>query len=280
MERDGEVGFMQGPIEDDGGLLRLSGSIEHVIFSNEENGFAICDLGTDAGDLVTVTGTIPYVGEGDLVTVWGRWVHNPKYGRQFRVEQAERRLPADRASILRYLSSGSIKGIGPKTAQRIVDEFGDETFDVIENHPDWLAAIQGITPKRAREISAEFKNKAGIRSAMMFFREYFGAAITVRIYQKWGANAVDMAKHNPYLLCDEIEGIGFERADRLATALGLDPASVERAASGIRYLLGTNAGQNGHVCLPREKLVAGAARLLTVPESGVEEAVSLLLREQ
>ena len=274
-----EDGFMQGEI-DEQGLLKLTGSIEHVIYANEENGFAICDLGTDADDIVTITGIMPYIAEGDEVTVYGRWVHNPKYGRQFKVEQSEKRLPADRASILRYLSSGAIKGIGPKIAQRIVDEFGDESFDVIENHPDWLAEIQGITPKRVRAISEEFKNKAGIRSAMIFFREYFGAAITVRIYKKWGANAVDMAKGNPYLLCEEIEGIGFERADRLAIKLGLGKESDERLCSGVQYMLGANAGQNGHVCLPREKLVAGAAKLLEAPAERVEEAVSILIKEQ
>ncbi|MBQ8213062.1 MAG: ATP-dependent RecD-like DNA helicase [Clostridia bacterium] len=274
-----EDGFMQGPM-DEQGLIKLSGNIEHVIYSNEENGFAICDLGTDTDDLITITGILPYIGEGDVVTVYGRWVHNPKYGRQFKVEQSEKQLPADRASILRYLSSGTIKGIGPKTAQRIVDEFGDETFDVMENHPEWLSAIQGITPKRARAISDDFKNKAGIRSAMLFFREFFGAAVTVRIYKKWGGSAVDMAKNNPYLLCEEIEGIGFERADRLAVKLGLDKDSEERLCSGVLYMLGSNAGQNGHVCLPREKLIAGAAKLLEASPERVESAVSTLLGEQ
>ena len=272
-------GFMQGPM-DEQGLLRLTGSIEHVIYSNEENGFAICDLGTDTDDLVTITGILPYVGEGDMVTVYGRWVHNPKYGRQFKVEQSEKQLPADKASILRYLSSSTIKGIGPKTAQRIVDEFGEETFDVMENHPDWLASIPGITPKKARAIAEDFKNKAGIRSAMMFFREFFGAAMTVRIYKKWGSNAVEIAKNNPYRLCDEIEGIGFERADRLALRLGLEKNSAERLCSGVIYMLSSNAAQNGHVCLPREKLVAGAAKLLEADVSEIEEAVALLLKDQ
>lgn len=271
---------MREPMEMDGqGMIRLSGSIEHVIFSNEENGFAICDLGTETDELVTVTGIMPYIGEGDSVTVYGKWVHNPKYGRQFRVEQCERRLPADRAAILRYLGSGSVKGIGPKTAQRIVDEFGEETFDVIENHPDWLAAIQGITPKRARAIAEEFCKQAGIRSAMMFFREYFGAAATVRIYKRWGGNAVELAKKNPYRLCEEIDGIGFERADRMAVRLGLAMDSAERIACGICYLLTTNAQQNGHVCLPREKTVESAAKLLEVATGRVEAALATLLRD-
>ena len=273
-----ESGFMQGPIEDDAqGLIRLQGSIEHVIYSNEENGYAICDLGTESNELVTITGILPYIGEGDTVTVFGRWVHNPKYGRQFRVDSCERQLPADSASMLRYLASGAIKGIGPKTAQRIVDEFGDETFEVIEKHPEWLSSIQGITPKRARAIGEEFQSKSGIRSAMMFFRDFFGAAATVRIYKRWGGNAVEKAKNNPYLLCEEIEGIGFERADRMAVKLGLPRDSQDRIESGLCYLLTSNAQQNGHVCLPWEKAVEGAASLLEVSREQVEAAISVLL---
>ncbi len=270
--------FMQGPM-DDFGVVQLSGSIEHVIFSNEENGFAICDLGIE-DELVTITGTMPYVGEGDVVTVTGRWVHNPKYGRQFKVEQCEKQLPADRASILRYLSSGTIKGVGPKTAQRIVDAFGEESFDIIEHHPDWLAEIPGITSKKAHAISEDFKNKSGIRSAMLFFREYFGAALTVRIYKKWGSSAVDIAKNNPYMLCEEIEGIGFERADRLAVKLGVTPNDPARLCGGVQYMLNANARQNGHVCLPREKLVAAAAKLLCADETEIEAAVGDLLAAQ
>lgn len=265
---------------DDSGMIKLSGSVEHVIYANEENGFAICDLGTDSDELVTITGTLPYIGEGDVLTVYGRWVHNPKYGRQFRVEQSEKQLPADKASILRYLSSGAVKGIGPKTAQRIVNEFGEDSFEVIEQHPEWLAHLPGITHKRAEEISDDFQKKAGVRSAMLFFREFFGAAITVRIYKKWGGRAVEMAKNNPYLLCEEIDGIGFERADRLALHLGVSVNSPERLCSGVRYLLSANALQNGHVCLPREKLIAGAAKLLEASEAEIEAAVSNLIRDQ
>ncbi len=268
------------PIADDAGLLRLTGSIEHVIYANEDNGFAICDLGTESGDLVTITGTIPYVGEGDSVTVYGKWVHNPKYGRQFRVETCERQMPADANSMLRYLASGAIKGIGPKLAQRIVDEFGDDTFDVIENHPEWLANISGISRKSAKAIGADFAEKAGIRSAMMFFRDFFGAAATVRIYKRYGGGAVELAKKNPYLLCEEIDGIGFERADRMARDLGLATDSEDRICSGICYLLASNAQVNGHVCLPRDKTVQGAAKLLGVDEAAVTDALDLLLARE
>lgn len=268
------------PTADDAGLLRLTGSIEHVIYANEDNGFAICDLGTESGDLITITGTLPYVGEGDSVTVYGKWVHNPKYGRQFRVETCERQMPADANSMLRYLASGAIKGIGPKIAQRIVDEFGDETFDVIEHHPEWLANVSGISRKSAKSIGADFAEKAGIRSAMMFFRDFFGAAATVRIYKRYGGNAVELAKKNPYRLCEEIEGIGFERADRMARDLGSATDSEDRICSGICYLLSSNAQANGHVCLPRDKTVQGAAKLLGVDETAVNDALELLLARE
>ena len=192
------------------GLAALSGSVEQVIYFNEDNCYAICDFGTDDDDLVTIVGTLPYVAEGDSLTVFGRWVHNPKYGRQFKVEQFEKRLPADANAILRYLSSRAIKGIGPKTAKKIVDEFGEDTFDVLENHPDWLARVPGMSSKKAFAISEEFKAQSGVRSAMIFFRDWFGPAITMRIYKKWGGAAVDVAKENPYKLCEEIVGIGFE----------------------------------------------------------------------
>ena len=212
--------------------------------------------------------------------MYGKWVHNPKYGRQFRVETCERQMPADANSMLRYLASGAIKGIGPKIAQRIVDEFGDETFDVIEHHPEWLANVSGISRKSAKSIGADFAEKAGIRSAMMFFRDFFGAAATVRIYKRYGGNAVELAKKNPYRLCEEIEGIGFERADRMARDLGLATDSEDRICSGICYLLSSNAQANGHVCLPRDKTVQGAARLLGVDETAVNDALELLLAQE
>ena len=265
--------------ENESGLVRLVGSVEHVIYANEENGYTICDVGTERDELVTVTGVLPYVGEGDSVTLYGRWVHNPKYGRQFRAESCERRLPSDSASMLRYLSSGAIKGVGPKTAQRIVDEFGEETFDVIENHGDWLANIQGINLSRARAISEEFKRQTGIRSAMMFFREYFGAASTVRIYKKWGSASVDLAKRNPYMLCEEIEGIGFERADRMAKSLGLEADNFDRVKSGVSYLLRAGASQNGHVCLPRGEAIENTARMLGVSQDAVERVLPTLIAE-
>ena len=259
-------------------LTRLKGTVEHIIYANEDNGYTVLDFGLE-DDVVTACGTMPYVSDGDSLILWGNWVHNPKYGRQFKVEQYERDMPADSTAILRYLSSRTIKGVGPKLAERIVSHFGDETLDVMENHPEWLADVPGISRKKAAEISEDFKAKAGIRSAMMFFRDYFGAAMTVKIYKQFGSSAVDMAKQNPYRLCDEVEGIGFERADQMAMSLGLDPGSEERLMSGIRYLLTSNAARNGHVCLPREKLTEAAAQLLRADTDRVESAMNTLLEQ-
>ena len=263
---------------DNYGLEKLEGTVEQIIYCNEENGYTVCDMSTE-DDVVTVCGTMPMLNEGDGLRVFGKWVHNVKYGRQFSAEQYERIMPADEASILRYLASGAIKGIGPKIAQRIVEAFGEESFDVIENHPDWLAdTIKGLSRKSAIAASESFKEQAGIRSAMMFFRDYFGAAMTVRIYKRWGSAAVDVAKKNPYRLCNEIDGIGFERADALASGIGVETDNFDRIMSGIYYVLQSNAAQNGHVCLPRQKLSESAAKLLSVDAEVCDKGISELLR--
>ena len=262
---------------EDGNIIKITGSIEHIIYANEENGYTVCDLGTDDDDLITVTGVMPYICEGDSVILYGEWKHNPKYGRQFVVSQYERYMPANADAILRYLSSGAIKGIGKKTALKIVEEYGDETLEVLENHPDWLSDIPGISLKKAKQICEDFKAKAGIRTAMLFFRDYFGATTTVKIYKRWGSAAIDIAKRNPYRLCDEIEGIGFERADSMAMKLGLDVNSEARLMSGIAHVLRYNAAQNGHVCLPREKLSAASSQLLGADKESVESAIDAMM---
>lgn len=259
------------------GLQKLEGSVEQIVFCNEDNGYTVCDIAVDE-EMVTVCGIMPMLAEGDRLCVYGKWVHSPKYGRQFSAEQYERIMPADTASMLRYLSSRTVKGIGPKTALKIIEEFGEDSFDVIENHPEWLASIKGISMKVALAASESFKEQTGIRSAMMFFRDHFGAATTVRIYKKWGSASVDIAKKNPYRLCNEIEGIGFERADALAGSLGIHTDNFDRIMSGLHYVLQRNGAQNGHVCLPREKLCEAGAALLGVGTEETEQAISELIR--
>ncbi len=260
----------------DDGLVCLEGTVEHVIYYNEENAYGICEFAM-AKEMTTIVGTLPYVGEGEHLSVFGRWVHNPKYGRQFRVERFEKQLPADVDSILRYLASGAVKGIGVKRAAKIVDEFGEDTFDVIENHPEWLAQIPGISRKKAEEISENFKAESGMRSTMLFFREYFGSAISVKIYKTFGPDSVAMTKENPYILCDHVDGIDFAKADTIASKYNISRDSENRIMSGILYVLNKNSHGNGHVCLPMDELAKTSAQLLEVGNDAIVNAYKKLL---
>ena len=256
----------------------LEGSVENIIFSNEENGYAILELITNKNELITVVGVMPYVGEGETLKVYGKWVHNPKYGRQFSASNYEKVMPSDAVSIMRYLASGAIKGVGPKTAQRIVETYGEDSFDVIENHPEWLAEISGITPKKARLIGEEFQKSAGMRSTMMFFREYFGAALTMKIYKRWGQKSVELAKENPYILCEEIDGIGFEKADSMARSLGFGEDGLDRVSSGVLYIMRHRITHNGHVCFPESEILRLGAEILGVSEQGIKLALVALAK--
>lgn len=270
-----EQGFMT---ED--GLVCLEGTVERVIYYNEENAYGICEFAM-AKEMTTIVGTLPYVGEGEHLSVFGRWVHNPKYGRQFRVERFEKQLPADVDSILRYLASGAVKGIGVKRAAKIVDEFGEDTFDVIENHPEWLAQIPGISRKKAEEISENFKAESGMRSTMLFFREYFGSALSVKIYKTFGPDSVAMTKANPYILCDHVDGIDFAKADTIASKYNISRDSENRIMSGILYVLNKNSHGNGHVCLPVDELTQASAQLLGVENDAIVNAYKkLIIREK
>lgn len=267
---------MEQSFNTENGFESLEGSVEYIIYSNEENGYTILEMTVGKGEIVTAVGVMPYVGEGENLKVYGKWVHNPKYGRQFSVSSYEKVMPADALSILRYLASGAIKGIGPKTAQKIVDIYGDDTFDVIENHPEWLSEIPGISAKKAREIGENFNKSAGMRSTMMFFRDYFGAALTMKIYKKWGSKSVEMAKMNPYILCEQIDGIGFEKADNMARSLGFEKDGIDRICSGIVYMMKYRITHNGHVCLPENQVIDEGADLLEVEKDHIKIALSAL----
>ena len=202
----------------------LEGVIENVIYANEQNGYAVCEL--DTGDeLVTVVGIMPYINAGESIKARGKWETHASYGKQFKVEYYEKQLPSSAETMIKYLSSGVIKGVGAVTAKRIVEQFGEDTFDVIESHPEWLSDIKGINPKKAQEISDSFKSQFGVRSIMMFCRDFFGPATIMKIYKKWGSGAVDTINRNPYCLCDEIYGIGFDKADSLAV-LGRNKVNI------------------------------------------------------
>ncbi len=266
----------------------IEGVVENVIFSNESNGYSVCELGGQEGEPVILVGIMPYLNAGESIKARGRWETHASYGKQFKVEYYEKQLPVTSEAIVKYLSSGMIKGIGGVTAKRIVEQFGEDTFDVIESHPEWLTDIRGISPKKAQEISEGFKSQFGVRSIMLFCRDFFGPATVMKIYKKWGSGAIDTINRNPYILCDEIYGIGFDRADRLASSIGFARDSAFRIASGIKYALSYNANNNGHMFIPRDKLIGISAELLGVDASLVEapliglenarEVVSVTLR--
>lgn len=255
----------------------LKGTVEGVLYRNDDNGYIVATVISDEDELVNIVGIMPDVDEGDRITAHGKWENNARYGKQYRVIEYIVEMPTEAADIERYLASGAIKGIRAKTARRIVAEFGEDTVDVIENHPDWLSRIPGISPKRALEISEEFKSKSDMRATVAFFREYFGPATTMKIYACFGKHSVSIAKDNPYRLCEEVRGIGFDKADAMAQKLGLASDSSDRIGAGIVYILTFNAAQNGHTCLPREKLVEAAASLLGVDSSAVSSETDKLI---
>ncbi len=243
-----------------------------MTYQNDSNGYAVCEL--DAGEeLYTIVGIMPYAAAGEEIKVMGKWETHASYGRQFRVEYYEKQLPANAEAMYKYLASGAIRGIGKVTARKIVDIFGDETFDVIEHHPEYLTDVPGITPKKSRQINEAFAEQFGMRSIMLFCRDFFGPSTTVKIYKRWGSSAVDLIKQNPYILCEEVYGIGFERADELAKSLGCAPDSLFRIRSGIKYALNYNATRNGHVFIPADKLVILAAHLLGLEAEKVRAAL-------
>lgn len=240
----------------------LTGTVEGIVYQNKLNDYTVLDLATDEGELITAVGQMPYVGEGERVKLLGEWTRHSDYGEQFSVTFVEKLLPTGANEILKYLSCGNVRGIGPVTALKIVNRFGDDTFGVIEQHPEWLSDIPGISKKKAAEISESFRDQAGIRELMVFCQNYIGSTSISHIYEKWGSRAVGVIRENPYILCEEIDSIGFERADVIARDLGFPMDSPERLASGVAYVLRFNASVNGHVCLPTDRLVDAASEEL------------------
>ncbi len=256
----------------------VSGVVETVVYRNEKNDYTVLELTGDDDSMITATGILPYVSEGEEVILYGKWTTHSTYGRQFAVDTYEKRLPSDIHAILRYLASGAVRGIGPATAAKIVNRYGTDSFEVIESHPEWLADIPGISLKKAAAISESFREQTGVRAVMLFCRDYFGANAATRVYKKFGAGAVGMIQDNPYCLCDGTLGIGFEKADAIAASLGFEKESFLRLQSGLRYVLQYNAAANGHTCLPRHKLVMGAAAQLGVAEQHIETALDACLQ--
>ncbi len=251
---------------------RVHGEVEDVTYTNEINGYTVCVIDYE-GEMLTLVGTMPFINVGETITAMGKFTNHPTFGRQFKVEHYEKELPATESSIIAYLSSGAIKGLGPVMARRIVDKYGEDTFNVLEKHPEYLSDIKGISRKKALEIGESFNAQFGMRNVMMYFNGIFGMGTAMKVYNRYGAAAVDIVKRNPYVLCEQINGIGFERADAVARQIGIDLHSHFRIESGMKYILKLGLSRNGNCYLPEERLLAETERLLGVSN---EEARSAL----
>ena len=219
----------------------VRGKIENVVYRNDDNGYTVLEISDDDGFLVTAVGEMPMAFEGECVVLHGSWTFHKEFGKQFSFDSFENTLPREVDGIIQYLSSRTVKGVGPVTALKIVNRFGTDTFDVIENHPEWLADVPGITLKKAGEISRSFKEQTGIRGVMMFCNSFMSVSEITKVYKSFGSGAVGIIKENPYILCSGEYSIGFEKADSIASSLGFDKNSEYRIKAGIEYVLSFNA---------------------------------------
>lgn len=255
----------------------IDGTIASVIYQNEENGYTVLRLVTSDGEAVTVVGTIPCAAPGEDLIVHGHWVNHPVHGDQVQAGQVERHLPSTEDEILRYLSSGVIKGIGAATASRLVQKFGVNTLVVLEEDPEALANIKGITPRKAHEIAESYRYQMGMRRLMDFLSlNDLPLFLALRLYRRYGSRALDAVRENPYLLVEEMYGVDFAVMDEIALSMGISGDSRRRIEAAVLFELTYNLN-NGHVFLPRDKLIAAASQLIDCPPDMVESAVDDLI---
>ncbi|WP_195543534.1 SF1B family DNA helicase RecD2 [Massiliimalia timonensis] len=258
--------------------LNLCGSVDHIIYANRDSGFAVIEL--EAGDeLICAVGNMPDVQEGAELSLMGYYTTHPNYGYQFRVETCEQRMPATAGAICKYLSSGVIKGIGSAIARRIVEKFGDDTLHIMEQSPQRLAEIKGITVKRSQELAEELKQVFGVRNLMLFLSQYgISPAVSVKVWKRWGVLAQDLIRENPYILCGRMFQLEFQLADQIARQQGISPDSEIRVSAGLSCILIHNLN-NGHTCLPSRKLIQAAEKLLELSGDVIEEKLEEVLEK-
>ncbi len=257
--------------------VTLEGTIHSVIFQNAENGYAVLRLLTEEGELLTVVGCIPSPAPGEHLTASGVWETHPQHGEQLSVREVERLLPQDEEEICSFLSSGVCKGVGPATARRIVDRFGPRTLEVLEQSPEELKALKGITAQKAREIAQSFRSAMGLRRLMAFLSQYqLPPILAMQLREQYGDAALEMVRKNPYLLSVDSCGVDFSVTDEIAMSMGFAADCDERLQAAITFEL-THNEQNGHVFLPRAKLVEATARLLSCDADPLEAALDDLI---
>ena len=254
---------------------QLEGVVSAIIYQNEENGYTILRLDVREEE-ITVVGAMPGVSPGEYLTVKGRWVRHATYGQQFRADVVERKLPEGIKEIFHYLASGAIKGVGKATARQLIEEFGEDVLNVIEEHPEELAKLRGVSPKRARQISEAFRNQMGMRRLMEFLSKYeIPLELAMPLRRAYGDVALEVLKNNPYLLVEGEFGVEFSKADALALELGVDPDDALRLEAGLIFELAHNLN-NGHTFLPRRKLIEATGALLGMDLNPLESALDAL----
>ena len=260
-------------------LICREGTVHSVIFQNAENGYTVLRLLTEEGEIVTVVGCIPCVAPGEHLTVTGTWETHPQHGEQLRAEELERSLPEEEDEILAYLSSGICKGVGPATARSIVERFGLDTLDILETEPERLQMIRGITAKKGMEIGAMFRQHMGLRRLMEFLSRYqLPPVLAIRLRQQYGDGALEMVRRNPYLLSDDVCGVDFSVTDTMALSMGFAEDCGERLRAAVTFELTFNEN-NGHVFLPRDKLLSATCQLLDCGLEQVEAALDALTEQ-
>lgn len=257
----------------------VTGYVEHIVFRNEENGYTVFQLESEAGE-VTCVGTLNFISEGERLEIKGDYVNHNIYGSQLKISSYEMKEPEDLISIERYLGSGAIKGVGATLAGRIVRKFKTDTFRIIEEEPERLAEVNGISERKAREIALQVDEKKGMRKVMIYLQNFgISTALAAKIYQKYGSKVYEILETNPYKLADDIESVGFKTADEIAAKIGIHTDSDFRIQSGIFYVLQQSMTE-GHVYLPKNVLEVRTSRLLGVEIEGIEKYIMDLCMER
>ena len=258
-------------------LITITGVVEDITFQNDTNGFTVLDFSTD-DELFTAVGVMPNITAGETVSLTGSFIMHPTFGRQLKVTAFTRTLPETSEQIIKYLSSGVIRGVGPKKALLIVETFGADTLNVIENEPERLSELKGISIDQAKNIGEEFKKQYAMRTVMLGLEKYgLTPNECVRIYKKLGLRAVEMVKENPYCLCSLGIGISFEKAEVIEEKLEERPTPEYRIKEGILHVMRHNRSSRGHTCIPREKLLKPCADLLSTNEDTIDITIDSLV---
>ena len=257
--------------------VQITGVVEEVTFQNDSNGFTVLDISVD-NDYLTAVGVMPGVNAGETVNLTGTYTTHPSFGRQFKVSAFSRCMPETSEQIYKYLASGVIRGIGPKKAMAIIEKFGSDTLDILENDPERLSSIKGISEEQAKNIGEEFKRQYAMRTVMLGLEKYgFSPSECIRIFKKLGIHAVEKIEENPYYLCSLGLGISFERAENIENKLEKKPLPDFRISEGILHVMRYNSANRGHTCIPRDKLLKPSADLLEVTQDEIDIAIDKLV---